>query len=477
MTSIRYQAVLALSVLAGCAAQPTDAVSEVQGALSPSPNDEAAFNFFVGKGLTDIQAAGIVGNLDQESQMNPGSIQSDGPGRGIAQWSTGGRWDTSKNDNVVAFASAHGESATSLGLQLDFIWYELTTFGYGLASLRAATNVSDATIRFETDYEICGNCQEATRISYANKALQTYGGHAPPPQATQMQLVALTNVGLYHTVRASSGAWSGFGNVLGQTGALAGITQIAEAGVGGDMQLVALTNDTIYHAVRTAAGAWTGWGNVEGQVGSLTGITGLAAAGVSGQLQVVAVANDTVYHAIRNSAGTWTAWGNVEGAVGALSHVTALAAAELNGELNLLAVASDTLYHAIRHANGTWTAWGSVEGQTGSLTGITAVAAAGVSGQLQVVVATGTTLNHTVRNSAGAWTGWGNVEGQTGPIPAVTSLSAASVSGQLQVIAIAGGTIYHALRTAAGAWTGWGNVSSAVSGESGTPLRVAATGT
>jgi hypothetical protein len=45
------------------------------------------------------------------------------------------------------------------------------------------------------------------------------------------------------------------------------------------------------------------------------------------------------------------------------------------------------------------------------------------------------------------------------------------------VIAIAGGTIYHALRTAAGAWTGWGNVSSAVSGESGTPLVVAATGT
>ncbi|HEX3760808.1 MAG TPA: M23 family metallopeptidase, partial [Kofleriaceae bacterium] len=148
----------------------------------------------------------------------------------------------------------------------------------------------------------------------------------PGQTATQMQLVALTSAGLYHTVRASAGTWSGFGNVLGQTGALAGITRIAEAGVGGDMQLVALANDTIYHAVRTAAGAWTGWGNVEGQVGALTGITGLAAAGVSGQLQVVAVANDTVYHAIRNSAGTWTAWGNVEGAVGSLTHVTAIAA-------------------------------------------------------------------------------------------------------------------------------------------------------
>jgi len=31
-----------------------------------------------------------------------------GPGRGIAQWSVGGRWDSSHNDNMTWYANAHG---------------------------------------------------------------------------------------------------------------------------------------------------------------------------------------------------------------------------------------------------------------------------------------------------------------------------------------------------------------------------------
>ncbi|MFX5562785.1 phage tail tip lysozyme, partial [Acinetobacter baumannii] len=82
------------------------------------------------KGLKNYQAAGIVGNLIQESSVNPNSIEyGGGPGRGIAQWSGGGRWDSSHNDNMVWYASQHGLSPWSLTAQLDFIWYELTTFG------------------------------------------------------------------------------------------------------------------------------------------------------------------------------------------------------------------------------------------------------------------------------------------------------------------------------------------------------------
>jgi hypothetical protein len=136
----------------------------------------AAFDFFVGKGLTSFQAAGIVGNLDQESNDDPTSVQAGGPGRGIAQWSAGGRWDTDSNDNVLWYAGVEGLSSTSLQLQLDFIWYELTTFsGYGLAALKASTNVTDATIAFETDFEGCGTCDQANRISYAEAALAAYG--------------------------------------------------------------------------------------------------------------------------------------------------------------------------------------------------------------------------------------------------------------------------------------------------------------
>jgi MYXO-CTERM domain-containing protein len=87
----------------------------------------------------------------------------------------GGRWDTSANDNVLAYASKLGESSASLNLQLEFIWYELTTFGYGFTQLKATTNVTDATVVFMDKYEICGTCAQSQRVSYANAVLAAYG--------------------------------------------------------------------------------------------------------------------------------------------------------------------------------------------------------------------------------------------------------------------------------------------------------------
>jgi MYXO-CTERM domain-containing protein len=143
-------------------------------------NDKAAYDYFVGQGLASFQAAGIVGNLDQESGVDPNAIQfGGGPGRGIAQWSVGGRWDSSGNDNVVWYASTKGQSPWSLGLQLEFIWYELTTFGYGFSALKATTNVTDATVVFQDKYEICGQCVQSTRIADAQAVLNAYGV-APP---------------------------------------------------------------------------------------------------------------------------------------------------------------------------------------------------------------------------------------------------------------------------------------------------------
>ena len=99
-----------------------------------------------------------------------------GPGRGIAQWSVGGRWDTSRNDNMTAYAAQVGGSRWALNTQLDFTWYELTNFsGYGLASLRAATTVSAATVAFEVKFEACGACNQSTRIANANQVLRDYG--------------------------------------------------------------------------------------------------------------------------------------------------------------------------------------------------------------------------------------------------------------------------------------------------------------
>lgn len=161
-------------LIAGCVAEPATDDTE-QAATTAFANDKAAFDFFIAKGLTNFQAAGIVGNLDQESGVDPNSVQSGGPGRGIAQWSVGGRWDTSANDNATSYAASQNEARNSLNLQLEFIWYELSNFNYGLAGLRATTNVTDATVEFMTKFEICGNCVQTQRVNYAKDVLNAYG--------------------------------------------------------------------------------------------------------------------------------------------------------------------------------------------------------------------------------------------------------------------------------------------------------------
>jgi hypothetical protein len=169
---------------ASCGA--SDGVSEPlgQNEAATFANDHAAYNYFVGKGLTPFQAAGIVGNLDQESGDSPTAVQSPGPGRGLAQWSVGGRWDTDSNDNATWYANKTGQGVWTFQLQLDFIWYELTTFsGYGLAQLKATTNVTDATVVFQDKFEGCGTCDQTKRVSYAQAVLSAYG--SAPAYAAQ----------------------------------------------------------------------------------------------------------------------------------------------------------------------------------------------------------------------------------------------------------------------------------------------------
>src|SRR6476620_7954591 len=89
---------IALALLGGCmVGDPTmpvdDDLPPAQSEASLANNPRTAFNYFVSKGLTQTQAAGIVGNLMQESSVMPTAVQPGGPGRGIAQWSVGGRFN------------------------------------------------------------------------------------------------------------------------------------------------------------------------------------------------------------------------------------------------------------------------------------------------------------------------------------------------------------------------------------------------
>ncbi|WP_446663685.1 phage tail tip lysozyme [Flexivirga sp. B27] len=146
--------------------------------LSIAANEKTAFNYFVKKGLTKRQSAGIVGNLIVESGVDPTIKQSGGgPGRGIAQWGVGGRWDHDSRNNMVWYAAQHGVSRWSLSGQLGFTWYELKTFSsYGYADLKKATTIKAATVAFERKFEGCGSCNESRRVAEAKNVFNKYGG-------------------------------------------------------------------------------------------------------------------------------------------------------------------------------------------------------------------------------------------------------------------------------------------------------------
>jgi hypothetical protein len=175
---------IALVLLGGCmVGDPTMPYDEdlppPQSEASLSNNQRTAFNYFVSKGLTKNQAAGVVGNLMQESSVMPTAVQPGGPGRGIAQWSVGGRFNTGSK-SLTSFAAARGLNKWALQTQLDFIWYELATVGgYGLAELRATSTVSGAVTVFQNKYEICGACAQGKRLTYANQVLAAYGSSTP----------------------------------------------------------------------------------------------------------------------------------------------------------------------------------------------------------------------------------------------------------------------------------------------------------
>jgi hypothetical protein len=142
--------------------------------LTGNTNAEKVFNYLVDAGFTEQAAAGVIGNLMQESGVNPNSNQhGGGPGRGIMQWGTGAgsgqRWDA-----LTAWAEASGKDPRSLDTQIQWMMKEMHQRGTfkrlkGLTSVRAATDL------FEKEMEGAGKPIMENRYKYAADALASFG--------------------------------------------------------------------------------------------------------------------------------------------------------------------------------------------------------------------------------------------------------------------------------------------------------------
>lgn len=107
--------------------------------LRVAPQATQAFQFFTNKGYTPAQASGIVGNLIQESNLNPNAVHDGGIGLGISGW------NKERLTALKGFAAARGTSANDFTTQLEFVDHELNSSeGATGARLRGAKTPEEA---------------------------------------------------------------------------------------------------------------------------------------------------------------------------------------------------------------------------------------------------------------------------------------------------------------------------------------------
>ena len=148
---------------------PTDSPACTAGAgtnglpttsVDGADNAEKIYNYLVQKGLSGAQAAGILGNLQQESNFNPAIIQGgkiadanytpvNGVGFGLAQWTF-----TARQKPLMDLAKSTNRKVIDITVQLDYLWQELnTTHKSSLESLKTATTPEGAAYVFHRDFE------------------------------------------------------------------------------------------------------------------------------------------------------------------------------------------------------------------------------------------------------------------------------------------------------------------------------------
>lgn len=130
--------------------------------------DEIVWDFLSGKGLNSFAVAGVMGNLQVESRINPHNIQNsfekklgltddtytaavdsgaysrdafikDGAGYGLAQWTY-----KTRKAGLYDYAKEHKTSIGDINTQLDYLWIEFKDRVKMLAELSASKSVLEA---------------------------------------------------------------------------------------------------------------------------------------------------------------------------------------------------------------------------------------------------------------------------------------------------------------------------------------------
>lgn len=145
------------------------------------------YGYFNSKGFTIESVAGMLGNLQQESNINPGMKQtaSASSGWGLIQWTP--------SSNLTKYASAHGTDWSNGEIQTQLMWDEIIN-GYGGQwipkpakgypytgkEFSQLTNVTTACMAYLIERERAGVEVAEKRVAYANAWYEYLTGVTPP---------------------------------------------------------------------------------------------------------------------------------------------------------------------------------------------------------------------------------------------------------------------------------------------------------
>ena len=145
------------------------------------------WNWFTSHGYSAAATAGILGNMQQESGVDPEVIQGGGrgPAAGIVQWENyntkSARWKA-----MADHAKSKGRNWTDLESQLEYVdkenadpravyWSKASTYK-SYEAFKNATDVNAATLDFEKAFERAGKPAMANRYSAAKKYYEQFQG-------------------------------------------------------------------------------------------------------------------------------------------------------------------------------------------------------------------------------------------------------------------------------------------------------------
>lgn len=114
-------------------------------------NENIVWDYLIEQGYSAIQVAGIIGNMYQESGVNPAREETNGIGYGLVQWSFGRR------QQLEAFAESKGKPVSDIYVQLEFLVKELKSgkqlYGTYADQFNNPYSVDDATEAFCWGFE------------------------------------------------------------------------------------------------------------------------------------------------------------------------------------------------------------------------------------------------------------------------------------------------------------------------------------